>query len=604
MADIINLLPDSIANQIAAGEVVQRPASVVKELLENSVDAGAKLITLLVRDGGKEQIQVIDDGCGMSPMDARLCFERHATSKIHDAPDLEGIVTMGFRGEALASIAAVAEVSLSTAQEGNQVGTKLVMKGSEITEQSSIATPKGANFLVRNLFFNVPARRRFLKSTSVEMKHVVAEFQRVALANPSIAMRLFHNEEVIYDLPQQNRYKRIVQMFGKKTEEALIPLEIQTESVSIEGYICRPDKARRRGGEQFFFANTRYMKHPYFHRAVLSAYDKIIAPEMLPVYFIFLTVPPESIDVNIHPTKTEIKFEHERIIWQILSSGVREALGQFGGVPELYFHEDPIRDLTFYPPSAPTADFEVSGQATTGEATQATERVIIPSRTISSTPSHHQPQQAQPGESSMLYGGLGLGLSTRPGDNHRPTLPLGNGYFATPHPQGLAIIDQHRAHARVIYERLEKNPPNAVTSLQLLFPATVQLTPEELIGIDKFIQEARGIGALFTLQAPDTLQLHAIPQGVNITDHATFIRELHDQFHQQEESLSETASRQQLTALAEASAYTRSNHLAPEQMAQLAEDLFATREPALDPKGRPTLQVLSMQQIQRMFQKG
>ncbi|PIE84665.1 MAG: DNA mismatch repair protein MutL [Bacteroidia bacterium] len=601
MADIINLLPDGIANQIAAGEVVQRPASVVKELLENSVDAGARLITLLVREGGKEQIQVIDDGCGMSPMDARMCFERHATSKIHDAPDLEGIVTMGFRGEALASIAAVAEVSLCTAQEGSQVGTKLVMKGSQVAEQSSITTPKGANFLVRNLFFNVPARRRFLKSTSVEMKHVVAEFQRVALAHPTIAMRLFHGEEVIYDLPQQNRYKRIVQMFGRKTEKALIPIEIQTESVAIEGYICRPESARRRGGEQFFFANSRYMRHPYFHRAVLSAYDKIIAPDMLPVYFIFLTVPPESIDVNIHPTKTEIKFEHERIIWQILTSGVREALGQFGGVPELYFHEDPIRDMPFYPPSAPTASFEVSGAATVGQASQTGEQVIIPSRTISTAP--RPAPRPQPGESGMLYGGLGLGLEARAGAL-RQTIPLGHGYFATPHLHGLAIIDQHRAHARVIYERLEKNPPNAVTSLQLLFPATVQLAPDELIGIERFMEEARGIGALFTLQPPDTLQLHAIPQGVNIADHAGFIRELHSQFHQEEESLGQSATRMQLTALAEASAYTRSSQLSPEQLAQLADDLLATREPAIDPKGRPTLQMLSMPQIQKMFQKG
>lgn len=595
MADIINVLPDSIANQIAAGEVVQRPASVVKELIENSVDAGATRIVLKVRDGGKEQIQVIDDGIGMSPMDARLCFERHATSKILAASDLEAIVTMGFRGEALASIAAVAEVALATRREDSEMGYQIVMAGSKITSEGVVATAKGTNFTVRNLFFNVPARRRFLKGTSVEMKHVVAEFQRVALANPGIAMQLLHNDEVLYDLRAQNRYHRIVQMFGKRIEEALIPVHVETEEVTIEGYICKPSKARKRGGEQFFFVNGRYMRHPYFHRAVVDSYDKQLPHDMVPIYFLFFTVRPESIDVNIHPTKTEIKFENERILWQIVNSALREALGQFGGLPQLNFHEDVLRDMPLCPPSAPVADFEMPASAP-GPA-----RIIIPAARFDSRSGGGDAPMVYPSREPSEEGG-GPRLAFRAEELLPPTLPLGHGYFATTHANGLVIVDQQRAHARVLYEQMERNPPNPITSLQLLFPVSVELSPEEAIGVETFIIEAESIGVRCVYSEPSTLVLHALPAGVSVVDYEAFIRELLVEFGEEETSLKTRDARGHLAALAHASAYSRSLTLNAEEMGRLAANLFACREPSRDPDGYPTFQLWGIGQIQKMFQ--
>ena len=337
MSDIIHLLPDAVANQIAAGEVIQRPASVVKELVENAVDAGAKEIHVLVTDAGKTSIQVIDDGKGMSETDARLSFERHATSKIREASDLFALRTMGFRGEALASIAAVAEVELKTRLIGEELGTRLVISGSRVESQEVVSCPQGSNFSVKNLFFNVPARRKFLKTNSTELSNILTEFERIALVHPDIAFYLYSNDAELFNLPVMPLRQRIMSVFGKKLNQQLLSVEVDTTLIKISGFVAKPETARKKGVHQYFFVNGRYMRHPYFHKAVMEAYERLIPVGEQISYFVYFEVNPANIDVNIHPTKTEIKFENEQAIWQILSAAVKETLGKFNAVPSIDF---------------------------------------------------------------------------------------------------------------------------------------------------------------------------------------------------------------------------------------------------------------------------
>ena len=348
MSDIIHLLPDSVANQIAAGEVIQRPASVIKELVENAIDAGATEIHVLVTDAGKTSIQVIDNGCGMSATDARLSFERHATSKIRTASDLFALRTMGFRGEALASIAAVAEVELKTRLAGDELGTRIVLAASKVECQEPVACPQGSNFAVKNLFFNVPARRKFLKSNATELNNILAEFERIVLVHPDIAFYLYSNDTALYNLPAVSLRQRIVSVFGKKLDQQLIALDVDTTLVRISGYVGKPDAARKKGAHQYFFVNGRYMRHPYFHKAVMEPYERLVpAGEQVP-YFVYFDVDPANIDVNIHPTKTEIKFENEQAIWQILSAAVKETLGRFNIVPSIDFDTEDKPDIPVF----------------------------------------------------------------------------------------------------------------------------------------------------------------------------------------------------------------------------------------------------------------
>ena len=340
MSDIIQLLPDSVANQIAAGEVIQRPASVVKELVENSLDAGASEITINLKDAGKTLVQISDNGCGMSPTDARMSFERHATSKISSANDLFCIRTMGFRGEALASIAAIADVELRTKKPEDEVGTFIHIIGSEIKTQQPVACSNGTSFSIKNLFFNVPARRKFLKATTTELKHAINEIQRIAIPNPEIKFSFYHNNTVLYDLPITNYHKRIADVFGKGINQSLVPVNEETSIVKIHGFAGQPKYARKTAGEQFFFVNGRFMRHPYFHKAVMQAYEKLLPPGAFPSYFLFFEINPADIDINVHPTKTEIKFENEKEIWQIIHAAVRESLGKHNVVPSIDFDQD------------------------------------------------------------------------------------------------------------------------------------------------------------------------------------------------------------------------------------------------------------------------
>ncbi len=355
MSDVIHLLPDSIANQIAAGEVIQRPASVVKELVENAVDAGAQQIQVHIKDAGKTLVQVIDNGKGMSETDARMAFERHATSKISTANDLFALQTMGFRGEALASIAAVAHVELRTRQRGSDLGSKIAIAGSEVESSEPDACPEGSIFSVKNLFFNVPARRKFLKSNETEFRNIINEFERIALVNQHISMSLHHNDTEILNLPESGLRQRIINIYGKALNQKLLTLEAQSSLVTISGFVGRPDSVRKRGALQFFFVNGRFMKHSYFHKAVMQAYDQLIPAGEMPDYFIYFTLDPATIDVNIHPTKTEIKFENEQPVWQILCAAVREAIAKSSSIPTIDFDVDGSIDIpVFNAPSLPS----------------------------------------------------------------------------------------------------------------------------------------------------------------------------------------------------------------------------------------------------------
>ena len=353
MSDIIHLLPDSVANQIAAGEVIQRPASVIKELVENAIDAEAQEIHVLVTDAGKTCIQVIDDGKGMSETDARLAFERHATSKIRQAADLFALRTMGFRGEALASVAAVAEVELKTRMANEELGTRIVIAGSKVESQEAVSCPKGSNFSIKNLFFNIPARRKFLKANSTELSNILTEFERIALVHPEVAFYLYSNDTELFNLPAMPLRQRILAVFGKKLNQHLLSVDVDTTMVKVSGFVAKPETARKKGAHQYFFVNGRYMRHPYFHKAVMDAYEQLIPAGEQISYFIYFDVDPANIDVNIHPTKTEIKFENEQAIWQIVSAAVKESLGKFNAVPSIDFDTEGMPDIPAFDQTRP-----------------------------------------------------------------------------------------------------------------------------------------------------------------------------------------------------------------------------------------------------------
>lgn len=598
--DIINLLPDALANQIAAGEVVQRPASVVKELLENSVDAGSSEITVSVHEAGMAGIQVVDNGKGMSATDARICFERHATSKIQTADDLEAIVTMGFRGEALASIAAVSEVTLITRREEDELGTRLTLTASQLLEQAPHPAPKGSNFYVRNLFYNVPARRRFLKSVSVEMKHIVAEFQRVALANPQIAMTLQHDGASLYALPPSNRFQRVVNLFGSRIEKSLIPVNVDTKTLAIDGYVGKPESAKRRGGEQFMFVNGRYMRNAYFNRAIINAFEKLIPPDATPIFFLHFTLDPTTIDVNVHPTKTEVKFEDERLIWQILHASIREALAKYGGFPLIDFSPDIMRDLPFYPKSAPVIKPEILVDKSYNpffELDVQLGAISKPSDGIRQTPGikiESLPPAPQQSDDSLIP------VSELP-LSPRSVLQFNASYLVAPTKSGLAIIDQHRAHARIIYECLCQNPPSSATAQQLLFPVIFELTPDKIIEAKAFQQKAEMFGFVFKIEGDKSIQILALPSGISPANPESLFYTLLNQFSSDEEDVQELINRKHLATLAFASATPRNTSLLPEETLSIIQRLFQCEQPTVDPIQRPTLQIVSDELLSSWF---
>ncbi|MCQ2229012.1 MAG: DNA mismatch repair endonuclease MutL [Bacteroidales bacterium] len=634
MANIIHLLPDAVANQIAAGEVIQRPASVIKELVENSIDAGATDVKVVVKDAGRTLIQVIDNGCGMTETDARLAFERHATSKISDVTDLYSLHTMGFRGEALASIAAVAQVELLTRRAEDELGVKIEIAGSKVISQEPTVTPVGSQFCVKNLFFNIPARRAFLKSDNAEMRHVTQEFLRVALAHPDVALSLTSNGTPLYTLMQGNMKQRVSAVVGRALSQELLPIEVETDMVTIRGFVGTPETARKTSNDQFFFANDRYMRNPYFHKAVMDAYKNIIAADQNPAYFIYMNVDPRSLDVNVHPQKTEIKFEDDTAIWQILNASVRECLGKYNIMPSLDFDTaDPI-DIPTYQPNKSIDIREIPP--------------MMPESGIPYNPFEHENNSRVSSGGSSLWSGGGSHkqsvegwetLYSRMSAAPQQSVPMGQAVYSSrmtpqsadqqlfvPGEEGIGIsadrfvqykgkyivvvvkagimfIDQHRAHERIQYEAISKHIAKENNlSQQLIFPEIMALSGEDACIVEEMTEELKRAGMDVEYDAEKgKLNIKAIPSQIEAAEVAGFIEALIYDVTNGEVDIHGNLMDHICRTLASKSAVSYGKTLTPEEMASLYERLFACKSPSLTPGGKVVFSIVENEEIECRF---
>jgi len=615
MADIIQLLPDHVANQIAAGEVVQRPASVVKELLENAVDAGATTIQLIVKDGGKTLIQVVDDGIGMSSTDARLSFERHATSKIRSAEDLFKLHTKGFRGEALASIAAIAHVEMHTRPENEEVGTHLKIEGSKVVSQEFVVTPKGTSISVKNLFYNIPARRNFLKSNQVELRHITDEFHRVALAHPGINFNFFHNGSELFHLLSHSQKKRIVQVFGHKMDEKLVPVQEETQVVNIEGFICKPSFAKKSRGEQFFFVNDRFIKSPYLHHAILSAFEGLIKPEAYPGYFLYLNVDPTSIDINIHPTKTEIKFDDEHTLYAILRAAVKHSLGQFHLTPMLDFEKDQNLETPYayqnkeahVPGVAVNPGFnpfkESTARSTAGglqkkASVEGWENLYMG---LESKASREDSFSSVHYESETISGSI-FPHSEEPEANDSTTFQLRRKYIVTTIRSGMLIIDQSRAHQRVLYERFLRSMTLKETlSQQLLFPLSFSFSKGEITILNQMKDHLHALGFVFGEENNEQLVIKGLPPLVTEKDAENVLDQLISECSMESKSTDFSQSDMLAKALCKSLSVKTGDLLDTISQLALVNDLFACKETLLSPFNKPIFITLSENDIDKKF---
>lgn len=627
MSNVIKLLPDSVANQIAAGEVIQRPASVIKELVENAVDSGATRIDIVARDAGKTLIQVVDNGCGMSDTDARLAFERHATSKIRQADDLFELTTMGFRGEALPSIVAVAQVELDTMRAGDSNGTHLVIEGSKFVEQTPAACKPGTNLKVKNLFFNFPARRKFLKRDTVELSHIMHEFERLALVNPRIEFTLTHNDITLHQLLPASLKGRIAALFGKALERQLIPVETETPIVRISGFVSLPENARRRNPLQYLFVNGRNMQHPYFKRAITSCYEELIDPDLQPNYFLSFEVDPHTIDVNIHPTKSEIKFENEAPIWQILQAAVREALGRFNAAPAIDFNRDDAPDIPAFDPTLiPAPQFEnvtdynpFEAQDTRPSATglKSGDTPRPSSFNTGDTAQWRERASAITGDWQKLYDNFQTDrasestVETRSDDSAAPVLQIENRYIVTPSPDGLLVVERYRAHLTVLFHRfaqqLTATDTLEIPAQQLLFAPAIQLTPAQEAVLRSILPDMTraGFAAEPDEVTPGVWRVTALPtvlKDENAADLLTMLLEAveHDTA-EGAELLRHTVRRTVALTLARAAAVRPGTPLPEAQARQLVADLLALPEPARTPEGHVTFTRLPLATITAGF---
>lgn len=625
MSDIIRLLPDSVANQIAAGEVIQRPASVIKELVENAIDAGAQHIDVLVTDAGKSSIQVIDDGKGMSETDARLSFERHATSKIREAADLFALRTMGFRGEALASIAAVAQVELRTCVEGEELGTKLVIAGSKVESQEAISCPKGSNFCVKNLFFNVPARRKFLKSNQTELSNILTEFERIALVNPNVSFTLYHNDAELFNLPAIQLRQRIMGVFGKKINQDLLSLDVDTTMVRISGFVARPESARKKGARQYFFVNGRYMRHPYFHKAIMDAYEHLIPVGEQVSYFIYFDVDPGNIDVNIHPTKTEIKFENEQAIWQILAAAVKETLGKFNAVPSIDFDTEGMPDIPAFE-SSPYAGIHPP-KTTYNPDYNPFNTSAVPPSSYSSKPSrdweqlyegleHHSSaqhiQKSYPDDGDYFTAASMEQPVTPTLYDHSEEAAMGEKssqhyqfkgrFILTSVKSGLMIIDQQRAHIRILYDQyLEQITRRQGASQGMLFPDIVQFPVSEVPVLQEIMEDLSYLGFELTDLGGGSYAINGIPSGIEGLNPVELIQSMvHTAMEKGGKVKEEVQSNLALT-LAKAAAIVPGQVLTNEEMNGLVDGLFAVATPNYTPDGKTVLSVLQEDELEKLF---
>lgn len=638
MSDIIRLLPDSVANQIAAGEVIQRPASVIKELVENSVDAGATSITIIIKDAGRTLIQVVDNGSGMSETDARLSFERHATSKIKNADDLFSLHTMGFRGEALASIAAISQIDMRTMKHGESLGTRLLINASKVESQNPEACVPGTNLMVKNIFFNVPARRKFLKKDAVEMSNIMREYERLAMVNTDIDFTLIHNDVTVSQLRPGNLKQRVCELFGKSLEKQIIPVETNVSFVKINGFISLPEHARRRNALQYFFVNGRNMRHPYFHKAVMSCYDELIAPDVQPCYFLNFEVEPSSIDVNIHPTKNEIKFENEKEIWQVLSAAVREALGRFNAVPSIDFTVDDSLDIPAFDPNAlgehgldidPTYNpFETgsgshaenpafsrpsalntpapepvsSGYGSGFSATRASalndweklyenfkndSRFDIPAEIPSALNSADSIEQLP-------------GLEEVAGGN--TILQVGNKFILTPTPTGLMLVDRNRANTLVLYNRyLEMARQHHFSTQKVLFPETLTLSPSAQAIMLSISPILKPLGFEMTCTGDNTWSITGIPAELKSTSAADTLLALVEAVTDTGDEPSETVCRKLALAMARSATTNARNTMTDAEAEQLLADLLRLPAPTYTPDGLTVLKTISVEELAKML---
>lgn len=627
MSDIIHLLPDSIANQIAAGEVIQRPASVVKELVENSIDAGATHIQINIKDAGKTLVQVIDDGKGMSETDARMSFERHATSKITQADDLFALHTMGFRGEALASIAAVAHVELRTRLKGAEVGTRLEIAGSQLQSIEADSCAEGSNFAVKNLFYNVPARRKFLKSNETEFRNILYEFERIALVNPSVAISLYHNETEILNLPETGLRQRIANVYGKKVSQQLLSVEAKSSLVSVTGYIGRADATKKRGVLQYFFVNGRFMKHPYFHKAVMQAYDQLIPPGELPNYFIYFNVDPATIDVNIHPTKTEIKFENEQAIWQILLAATRETLAKSSAIPMLDFEAPDTIDIPVYNPNAhpwngeipkihidtnynpfrtepakenlsrPAFDWEeLYKNFETDRTSVLPEKGVIEKRSEPAADFEEILSHAHPEKEDKLF------TDNSPAVAASSCFQYKNRYLVTTLKSGMAIIDQHRAHIRVLFDKYQKTiSQQKGATQQMLFPAMMELTPAEEAILPELMEELSYSGFELSNLGGGSYSINGIPAQMEGVDCVDLLKDILNKAIDTGCKAHTDITDMIAFELASAQAIPAGKPLSPEEMDHLLASLFTCPNINLTPDGKKILTLLTDEELESRF---
>lgn len=617
MADIIRLLPDHVANQIAAGEVVQRPASVVKELLENAIDAKATEIKLIVKAGGKTLIQVVDNGIGMSVTDARLSFERHATSKITKAEDLFNLNTKGFRGEALASIAAIAHVEMKSRTADQEVGTHIKIEGSTIIDQDVAVVPKGTSLLVKNLFFNIPARRNFLKSDQVEFRHITDEFHRVALAHPQIGFQFYNNGGEVFNLPANDLRKRIVHIFGRKTNEKLVPVKEDTQVVKISGFILKPEFAKKSRGEQFFFANNRFIKSPYLHHAVVGAFEGLIKPGTHPGYFLCLEVDPGTIDINIHPTKTEVKFDDEHTLYAYLKSTIKHSLGQFNVIPALDFEQDPNLDTPYTykgkvanaPHVAVNSNFnpfkeEVSvskaagiSNAYTKKSSKGWERMY---EGLEIATPNHKPSTIS-FESEHINSTI-FDTNKDLKDSVTPTFQLRKKYIVTTIKSGMVVINQSRAHQRVLYENFLKNITiKEAVSQQLLFPLSLSFSKAELTILKEIKESLSAVGFVFGTIAEETAEVKGVPVQVAESEVQMVMEQLISDFQMEISDNSFSQSDMLAKTLAKTLSVKTGEQLDEASQLALVNDLFACKETTLSPFNKPTYVTISENDIERKF---
>ncbi|MCB0373065.1 MAG: DNA mismatch repair endonuclease MutL [Muricauda sp.] len=614
MADIIKLLPDHVANQIAAGEVVQRPASVVKELLENAIDAGATIIKLIIKDGGKTLIQVVDDGIGMSETDARLSFERHATSKISSAQDLFNLHTKGFRGEALASIAAIAHVEMQTRPEANEVGTHIKIEGSKIVSQEVVAMPKGTSISVKNLFFNIPARRNFLKSNQVELRHITDEFHRVALVHPNIEFHFYNNGSEIFNLPKAKHRQRIAHIFGSRMDNRLVPVNEETEVVKIAGFICKPEFAKKSRGEQFFFANDRYIKSPYLHHAVVAAFEGLIKSEMYPGYFLYLEVDPSSIDINIHPTKTEVKFDDENTLYAILRSTIKHSLGQFNVAPVLDFDHDPNLDTPYaykerdavlpkvtvdagFNPFRESIERKSSGNTFQKTSTKGWENMYEGlQRDVDVEAFSSVVIESDSEVQGTLYS------DDQVEDHLATTFQLRRKYVVSTVKSGMLVIHQHRAHQRILFEKfLGEITVKEGVSQQLLFPLELTFNKQELGILNEIRDSLTNIGFAFESLEQETVKVTGVPLAVPESGIGTVLDRLIADYKEgftdgpisQAEVLAKVLSKNLAVKTGEV--------LDQESQLALVNNLFACKEPTLSPFQKITYTIISEGDIDKKF---